>query len=160
MYLQRRRLSPRNTSRDDFCRAECSAWIIRACREPVESADLLIIFAERMAMRRYQPQLQRVPVSTVHYTQDSISCTFRHGPHHGRSLSSLVDDLQSEKIPVEHGNLVLDVVEWEGRRRCLNNRRLWCLKEYARRLDLDIDIQVRLSAGCFDCFCRYPSDPH
>ena len=76
-----------------------------------------------------RPRLEKVArVSELRYASDTISNHFWDG----RPLKDLVRDIQQKKIDVlHHENLVLDCVALPSQRElyCLNNRRLWCLKQ-------------------------------
>ena len=81
---------------------------------------------------------EKVPLSTVFFTHDKISCTFKNG----QPLRKLIEDLQSGRVTVEHPNLVLDVAMHEGGLFSFRNRRLYCLKQYAETVG-DFAIYVR-----------------
>ena len=87
--------------------------------------------------------IEKVPVSTVHFSHDSIACRFKNGSHAYEPLSQLVRDLREGTVTVDDPSLVLDVVVHEGRRYSLRNRRLFCLKEYAKEVGADIAVSVR-----------------
>lgn len=76
-----------------------------------------------------RPKLEKVArVSELRYASDTISNRFWDG----RPLKDLVRDIQQKKIDVlHHENLILDCVALPLQKElyCLNNRRLWCLKQ-------------------------------
>lgn len=96
-----------------------------------------------------------VPVDDVYFSQDSISGVFSGGDHAGRSLNSLVEDLLSGAVSKCDEHMILDVVYYSGCLRSLNNRRLWCLKEHARRI-----MQVKCSSTAARFRTLSPYKPH
>jgi len=76
-----------------------------------------------------------VECTRIRYTQDSCSRRFRHGPHAGRLLTDVVEDLVAERLHPERSSwLTLDVVERKRSLVSVDNRRLWCLHEFQRRI--------------------------
>lgn len=76
-----------------------------------------------------RPKLEKVArVSELRYASDTISYHFGDG----KPLEGLVSDIQQKKINVlHHENLILECVALPEKKAlyCLNNRRLWCLKQ-------------------------------
>eukprot|EP00929_Paragymnodinium_shiwhaense_P000536 TRINITY_DN100781_c0_g1_i1.p1 TRINITY_DN100781_c0_g1~~TRINITY_DN100781_c0_g1_i1.p1 ORF type:complete len:573 (-),score=58.29 TRINITY_DN100781_c0_g1_i1:265-1983(-) len=99
-------------------------------------------------MEEISTVVRHVPVSSLRFTQASISERFRSGrysgEHSGLPISTLVGDLHTGRVQIGDDFLVLDVVEYEGRLRSLRNRRLWCLKEYALQVGTDLSLPVRV----------------
>ena len=62
------------------------------------------------APRNFLERYEKVSVSALFFTHDSISSTFKNGDHAGAPLSSLIDDLRSGLVTLDHPSLVLDVV--------------------------------------------------
>jgi len=80
-------------------------------------------------------------VRDLRYTSDRLPARFRDG----RRLDDLVADLQQCRIVASSAPcLRLDAVRFRGRSYCLNNRRLWCLREYQRQVPHDVRIHVRV----------------
>ncbi len=81
----------------------------------------------------------QVDVRELRYSQESCKETFQCG----RSVSDLVDDLLEERVCLSEPFLRLTVFETPGEKagesilRCIDNRRLFALKEYARRSGKD-----------------------
>jgi len=80
-------------------------------------------------------------VRDLRYTSDRLPARFCDG----RRLDDLVADLRQGRIIASSAPcLRLDAVRFRGRSYCLNNRRLWCLREYQRQVPHDVRIQVRI----------------
>mmetsp|Transcript_124772 Transcript_124772/g.388409 ORF Transcript_124772/g.388409 Transcript_124772/m.388409 type:complete len:156 (-) Transcript_124772:73-540(-) len=75
-----------------------------------------------------------VPIHAIHFTQRSASDTFAHGPHAGRLVKDLVEDLVSGRVRTTEDSMVLDVVLWHGDYWSANNRHLKALKLYLHRI--------------------------
>jgi len=90
------------------------------------------------------PSVVQVPVSSVHYTHDTISHRFRRGsgPRAGELIHTLVRDLHDGHTKVD--DIILDVTIHDGLLKSFRNRRLWCLKKYAADISQDILINVRM----------------
>ncbi len=75
--------------------------------------------------REFPVPLKRV--NHVRYTQSSCSCVFRDG----RSLEQSVADLVDGRVDALRDEwLTLDVVLLNGKLYSVNNRRLYCLKQF------------------------------
>lgn len=101
-------------------------------------------------------------VSELRYASDTISDEFWDG----KSLRGLVDDITSYTINLStHEKMILDCVEvpvrrfskerqwdqWVGSEAgcqgtiyCLNNRRLWCIKESSEKMGRDLPVRVKI----------------
>ena len=81
----------------------------------------------------------KVEVGQLRYSQESCSETFQCG----RTISTLVEDLLKKKVTLSDPFLRLNVFETKDRKtqrrvlRCIDNRRLYALKEYAKRSGKD-----------------------
>ena len=84
----------------------------------------------RRSVLREGPSSRRiVPVDEIRFIQDTIGETFKDG----RFLKDLIAALiHGEVHPLKDEFLCLDVVLYRGRLRSMNNRRLYCLKEFQR----------------------------
>ena len=80
-------------------------------------------------------ELTEVEVGALHFSQISCKDTFRCG----RGVMQLVDDLKTGKVPLSAPFLTLTVFEETAKEtnepilRCIDNRRLLALKEYAHQ---------------------------
>jgi len=84
--------------------------------------------------------LKTVPVSSVLFTHDCIAGQFGDG----KTFPPLIEGLQKGEInSLCHDFLVLNAVEVDGKLYSLDNRRLYCLKEY-QKLQKDQVVSVRL----------------
>ena len=93
-------------------------------------------------------------VGAIRYTQDIVGSCFRDGS----PLRALIEDLNAGKIdPLSAPSLRLHVVSWPRKGTfCVNNRRLYCLKQHRvflrrfypdiRFLSAEIACQVALIA--------------
>jgi hypothetical protein len=70
-----------------------------------------------------------VPVSELRMTHDAISGVFCHGPHAGKTLTTLIDDLRSGALDPSTGHLVIEGAFYHGRFFSIANRRTHCLRE-------------------------------
>lgn len=87
--------------------------------------------------------LSTVPLETLLYSHDTISKRFADG----RRLADLVKNLScDERYHLDNPNLCLECFRHSGQIHCLNNRRLWCLKQ-CQRLHPSRSIQVRIWFG-------------
>jgi len=82
-----------------------------------------------------QSKPTRLPLRDLYYSQLSCKETFQCG----RSVSQLVKDLLHRKVSLHASFLTLTVFETIDKEtnrtilRCIDNRRLWALKEYAKK---------------------------
>jgi len=81
---------------------------------------------ELLEATRQEPRI--LPVRDIRFTHADVSSLFKDG----RSIESLVDELQSGKDPLDM-EFSLDVVRFEGQWYSLRNRRLWALHEHRKR---------------------------
>jgi len=72
----------------------------------------------------------RFPVQMLRWTHKDPSDHFKDG----RSIDSLVDDLEAGRVRLDEPFLSLDVVEFDGCYWTLRNRRLVALRKYEKRL--------------------------
>jgi len=72
-----------------------------------------------------------VPLDELRYTQCTVKSVFSHGSHAGLPLQTTVDELVSLALSPQSEPMVLNVVLHKGKLFTLNNRRLWCLKQFA-----------------------------
>ncbi|CAK0904897.1 unnamed protein product [Prorocentrum cordatum] len=90
-----------------------------------------------------------VDVSLLRFTHDTISRVFAHGSQRGREVTTLVDDLVAGRVCANGDErLRLQTVTFNGHLYSLNNRRLWALKEFARRRGGPVGITVRVFDMC------------
>merc|ERR1712187_964713 len=99
--------------------------------------------SEKLHIQRGPFEVMLLPVRALKYTQQNIGPNFQDG----RPLNQLVADLQSGKVdPARH--LCLEVVKrWERGEEVLyslDNRRLYCLKQFQDLIEMDVLVQVRL----------------
>jgi hypothetical protein len=90
-----------------------------------------------------------VDCTQIRYSQASCARRFRRGPYAGRLLANVVDDLLAERLnPGRDDWLTLDVIEKEGKLISIDNRRLWCLKEfYLRGNSPAVYAKIRVKCG-------------
>jgi len=83
-----------------------------------------------------------VHVMKLRYTHDTIKKTFQDG----RQVCALLDDLMTGRISHKtHRHMELEcAIRHDGYQYCLNNRRLWCLKEYERKLGQAVYVKVKI----------------
>eukprot|EP00397_Hematodinium_sp_SG-2012_P000604 GEMP01000605.1.p1 GENE.GEMP01000605.1~~GEMP01000605.1.p1 ORF type:complete len:1845 (+),score=340.38 GEMP01000605.1:31-5535(+) len=84
----------------------------------------------------------RVSIDEVFYTQHSISSTFGSGLHAGKPLDTLVEDLLIGVTQPEF--LELSGAKFRNRIFSLNNRRLYCLKQYQNMTGGKTFINIKL----------------
>ena len=127
-------------------KGELAKESVEALTRLLDNLDHSATAANAAAGRPKEPfaDTHSVPVSQVFFTHDSIKDTFSYRTAHaGQPLESLVNALRSGTTTVDDPRLVLDGVMHDGRLYCLRNRRLYCLKQYARQLGIDISIRIR-----------------
>ena len=77
-----------------------------------------------------EPLRIELKVDEIEYTQSWISSQFKDG----KQFEDLLNDLDNGKVdPCVHPNMCLEVVEQEGIYYSIDNRRLYCLKEYQKK---------------------------
>ncbi|CAK0820013.1 unnamed protein product [Prorocentrum cordatum] len=89
-------------------------------------------------------QASRISASALRYCRGEISRTFRNGKQAGVPLESLASRLASgDESPLK--DLKLTAVVYHGKHFVVEgNCRLWCLKEAARRMGRDLEVQVEV----------------
>ena len=97
--------------------------------------------------RHEQGSLFQINIQLLRYSQESCKQTFRCG----RSVWALVENLKSRKVSLSSHFLRLNVFETTDHEtnepvlRCINNRRLFALKEYAKESRQDnLLVNIRL----------------
>ena len=82
-----------------------------------------------------------VNCSDILYTQDSCKNVFSDGT----TLEEVVQQLTAKlRDPLHDPFFILDVVDWDGRLFSVDNRRLYCLRQYQERLGESRVVQVRI----------------
>lgn len=130
----------RSMPRCERCRAACDARVLAPLRLLERAARDAPLRPEAAAgvrgMLRGQldaPQASvLMPIQDVRYTQDHASGSFAHGPHSGRSVVDLAEDLACGRVQTTEDSMVLDVIFWHGEYWSCNNRHLKALKLYMR----------------------------
>jgi len=85
---------------------------------------------------------ERVHVAKIHFSQNSIGSFFKCG----KSISSTLEELQEGKVTTEEKFFKIEVVMFDDKYYTINNRRLWCLKEYQKTLSSRLEVQVKMIA--------------
>lgn len=83
-----------------------------------------------------------VPVRDVIFTQDSIGSTFADG----RQFEELIKQLHNGEVdPLKRPFMCLEAVKFDGQIRSLDNRRLYCLKEYQKQVSHEVKVRLQVS---------------
>jgi len=83
-----------------------------------------------------------VPVSSVGFTHDSISPQFRDG----RTFEALLEGLEQGKVnPLRDSFLTLNAFSVRNEYKCMNNRRLYCLKTYQEKVEHEVKVKLRVT---------------
>jgi len=94
--------------------------------------------AEPQPLRVYE---RTAFVHDLRYTRARIAARFGDGRH----LNDLISELCSSRIVASsEAFLVLNVVRYRGRLFCLDNRRLWCLRQFQLQASHDVRVRVRV----------------
>ena len=85
----------------------------------------------------------------LRFSQESCSSIFTSGEHSGEPLTNLVNDLKSGRVHPHNGRLWLRAYEARDSTgkpvvKCIDNRRLWALKEYSKSQPFPVSIWVRM----------------
>eukprot|EP00408_Alexandrium_pacificum_P053166 CAMPEP_0171242158 /NCGR_PEP_ID=MMETSP0790-20130122/45519_1 /TAXON_ID=2925 /ORGANISM="Alexandrium catenella, Strain OF101" /LENGTH=258 /DNA_ID=CAMNT_0011708895 /DNA_START=60 /DNA_END=832 /DNA_ORIENTATION=- len=79
-------------------------------------------------------------VRDLRYTRDRLPARFDDG----RPLQELLGELRSSRVVASSAPfLVLNVVHFKGRLFCLDNRRLWCLRQFQTQASHEVRVRVR-----------------
>lgn len=80
-------------------------------------------------------------VRDLRYTRDRLPARFGDG----RRLEELLSELRDNRVVASSAPfLVLNVVRFKGRLFCLDNRRLWCLRQFQSQASHDVRVRVRV----------------
>lgn len=93
--------------------------------------------------KRAKRTIDEVDVTLLRYSQESCKATFQSG----LTLEQLVQDLLDRKVRLSARFLRLTVFEEQSKTnfpilRCIDNRRLWALKEYSKRSGKRVMVKV------------------
>eukprot|EP00434_Breviolum_minutum_P016947 symbB.v1.2.014951.t1/scaffold1105.1/size137425/2 len=80
-----------------------------------------------------------LPIGEIFFTHDSINTRFKDG----RVLEETVDELM--RVPQKIQDIPkMRVMKYHGRYHSIDNRRLWCIKEVAKRQETSINVTVEV----------------
>mmetsp|Transcript_133176 Transcript_133176/g.249045 ORF Transcript_133176/g.249045 Transcript_133176/m.249045 type:complete len:694 (-) Transcript_133176:194-2275(-) len=98
--------------------------------------------AEDQSWQRDGAGMLTVPVDDLFFTHDSIARRFRDG----RPLQRLIDELCSGHVdPLQADFLILETCSVNGKLMCINNRRLFCVREFQKRSARMIFLRVKIT---------------
>ena len=80
-------------------------------------------------------QAQELSIDRIRFTQQTRSKRFLHGPHAGKRIEWLTEQLLAGTISLRNPSMVLNVVYFHGAYRSLNNRHLTAVVQYARIME-------------------------
>jgi cold shock CspA family protein len=107
-------------------------------RNPVKQEEQEVCFLH---------ETERLPLSKINYTHDSINPFFRDGRRLDETINLFESALASgADLPAF---AVLEVVEAGGKYYCMNNRRLYCLRAASKRVGKPVHVHAQVSR--FDC---------
>ena len=80
-------------------------------------------------------QAQELSIDRIRFTQQTRSKRFLHGPHAGKRIEWLAEQLLAGRCSLQDPSMVLNVVYFHGAYRSLNNRHLTAVVQYARMME-------------------------
>ena len=91
-----------------------------------------------LAQRLSAPPVRPVemPISRLRFTQNTHSKRFLHGPHAGKRIEWLTEQLLTGSVALDDPSMVLHVVYYHGHYRSLNNRHLTAIVKYAEEMEM------------------------
>lgn len=83
-----------------------------------------------------------VPVADVLFTHDSICAQFQDG----KTFPALIQGLQSgEIVSLREGFLTLEAIEFDNKIFTMDNRRLYCLKEFQKGMSEKVMVKLKVT---------------